>query len=178
MWGRWSETGPPFLPQLLAGAVAGISEVPPFVSRYCGSNIDGNPEEVDTLSRATKFAANDSWARIYSSLGADPGSQLLAVATGASAGATEAFVVVPFELVKIRLQDQSSARQYRGVVDCAIQITRTAGPLGLYKGFESTFGDTWSGTRGTLAASSRFDRCFQRRKRSRASLGIISSRDR
>ena len=33
-------------------------------------------------------------------------NQELSVLTGASAGASEAFIVVPFELIKIRLQDQ------------------------------------------------------------------------
>ena len=33
-------------------------------------------------------------------------SQWLPVATGVAAGSTEAFVVVPFDLVKIRLQDK------------------------------------------------------------------------
>ncbi|KAJ5889088.1 mitochondrial carrier domain-containing protein [Penicillium taxi] len=58
--------------------------------------------------------------------------------TGASAGATEAFVVVPFELVKIRLQNQSSVKQYRGVLDCTIQVGRESGLFGLYRGFKRT----------------------------------------
>jgi solute carrier family 25 2-oxodicarboxylate transporter 21 len=64
--------------------------------------------------------------------------QKLAILTGASAGATESIVVVPFELVKIRLQDKSSAARYKGVLDCAVKIVRESGPLGLYQGFEST----------------------------------------
>jgi solute carrier family 25 (mitochondrial 2-oxodicarboxylate transporter), member 21 len=65
-------------------------------------------------------------------------TQRLAVLTGASAGATEAFVVVPFELVKIRVQDHNATTRYKGVLDCAIRIVRQSGPLGLYQGFEST----------------------------------------
>jgi solute carrier family 25 2-oxodicarboxylate transporter 21 len=37
-------------------------------------------------------------------------NQSLSILTGASAGATEAFVVVPFELVKIRLQGKQNAK--------------------------------------------------------------------
>ncbi|KAL6353567.1 hypothetical protein LRP88_14063 [Fusarium phalaenopsidis] len=89
--------------------------------------------------RATKFTANDSWAKFYADVfQTQRRDQKLAILTGASAGATESIVVVPFELVKIRLQDKSSAARYKGVLDCAVKIIRESGPLGLYQGFEST----------------------------------------
>lgn len=65
-------------------------------------------------------------------------NQSLSVLTGATAGATEAFVVVPFELVKIRLQDKAQASKYNGMIDCVQKIIRTEGPLTLYQGLEST----------------------------------------
>lgn len=65
-------------------------------------------------------------------------NQSLSILTGATAGATEAFVVVPFELVKIRLQDRASAGKYSGMVDCVTKIIRQEGPLALYNGLEST----------------------------------------
>ena len=65
-------------------------------------------------------------------------NQQLSILTGASAGATEAFVVVPFELVKIRLQDRASAGKYTGTMDAVIKIVRSEGPLALYNGLEST----------------------------------------
>ena len=64
--------------------------------------------------------------------------QNLSILTGASAGATEAFVVVPFELVKIRLQDRASAGKYTGMIDCVVKTVRAEGPLALYNGLEST----------------------------------------
>ena len=64
--------------------------------------------------------------------------QKLSILTGASAGATEAFVVVPFELVKIRLQDRASAGKYTGMIDCVTKIVKQEGPLSLYNGLEST----------------------------------------
>lgn len=64
--------------------------------------------------------------------------QKLSVLTGASAGATEAFVVVPFELVKIRLQDRASAGKYSGMIDCVVKTIKAEGPLALYNGLEST----------------------------------------
>ena len=59
---------------------------------------------MEAPKRATKFAANDEWGKVYRNLfGVSKMTQGLSILTGASAGATEAFVVVPFELVKIRL---------------------------------------------------------------------------
>ena len=65
-------------------------------------------------------------------------NQSLSILTGASAGATEAFVVVPFELVKIRLQDKAQAGKYNGMIDCAGKLIREEGILAMYNGLEST----------------------------------------
>lgn len=63
---------------------------------------------MEAPKRATKFAANDEWGKVYrKAFGVEKMNQSLSIITGASAGATEAFVVVPFELVKIRLQGES-----------------------------------------------------------------------
>jgi solute carrier family 25 2-oxodicarboxylate transporter 21 len=60
---------------------------------------------MEAPKRATKFAANDEWGKVWrSTFGVNKMNQSLSILTGASAGATEAIVVVPFELVKIRLQ--------------------------------------------------------------------------
>ena len=81
-------------------------------------------------------------------------NQSLSILTGCSAGATESFVVVPFELVKIksvfsshatrhhnltlyRLQDKTST--FAGPLDVIRQIVKKEGPLGLYAGMEATF---------------------------------------
>lgn len=91
------------------------------------------------VSRATKFAANDEWGKVYRNLfNASKMDQKLSILTGATAGATEAFVVVPFELVKIRLQDRASAGKYNGMIDCVTKIVKAEGPLALYNGLEST----------------------------------------
>lgn len=48
-------------------------------------------------------AANDFWGKTFLAWsGEKKMTQSLSVATGCSAGATESFVVVPFELVKIK----------------------------------------------------------------------------
>lgn len=97
------------------------------------------PILMEAPKRATKFAANDSWGGFYRSLfGIEKTNQPLAILTGATAGATEAFVVVPFELVKIRLQDKASAGKYSGMLDVVKKIAQAEGPLALYNGLEST----------------------------------------
>jgi solute carrier family 25 2-oxodicarboxylate transporter 21 len=53
---------------------------------------------------------------------------MLAILTGAAAGATESVIVTPFELVKIRLQDKSST--FKGPADVIRQSFKTSGPLG------------------------------------------------
>jgi solute carrier family 25 2-oxodicarboxylate transporter 21 len=54
------------------------------------------------------------------------------------AGLTEAFLVVPFELVKIRLQDKSNAGKYSNTMDAVVKIAKSEGILTFYKGLEST----------------------------------------
>ncbi|KAJ7930597.1 mitochondrial carrier domain-containing protein [Mycena leptocephala] len=61
-------------------------------------------------------------------------TQQLSILTGCSAGATESFVVVPFELVKIK-QDQ----HVQGPMEALRHIIKAGGLLGLYAGMESTF---------------------------------------
>ena len=63
-------------------------------------------------------------------------NQSLAILTGATAGATESFVVVPFELIKIRLQDKTT--KFNGMGEVVKDIVQKNGVLGLYKGLEST----------------------------------------
>ncbi|OJI97583.1 hypothetical protein ASPVEDRAFT_37010 [Aspergillus versicolor CBS 583.65] len=97
------------------------------------------PILMEAPKRATKFAANDSWGSFYRNLfGVQKQNQSLAILTGATAGATESFVVVPFELVKIRLQDRASAGKYNGMLDVVRKIVAAEGPLALYNGLEST----------------------------------------
>ena len=97
------------------------------------------PILMEAPKRATKFAANDSWGAFYKNFfGVSSMTQSLSVLTGATAGATEAFVVVPFELVKIRLQDRASAGKYNGAVDAVVKIVKNEGILAMYNGLEAT----------------------------------------
>lgn len=65
-------------------------------------------------------------------------NQSLSILTGATAGATESLVVVPFELVKIRMQDKAQAHKYNGLIDCVRKTVQAEGVLALYNGLEST----------------------------------------
>lgn len=95
------------------------------------------PILMEAPKRATKFAANDEWGKIYrKAFGVTEMNQQLAILTGATAGATESFVVVPFELIKIRLQDKTS--KYSGMGEVFRSIVKNEGPLALYNGLEAT----------------------------------------
>jgi solute carrier family 25 2-oxodicarboxylate transporter 21 len=94
---------------------------------------------MEAPKRATKFAANDEWGKVYRQMfGAQKMNQSLSILTGATAGASEAFVVVPFELVKIRLQDKASAGKYTGMMDVVAKTIKSEGILAMYNGLEST----------------------------------------
>ncbi|EGW34149.1 mitochondrial 2-oxodicarboxylate carrier 1 [Spathaspora passalidarum NRRL Y-27907] len=95
------------------------------------------PILMEAPKRATKFAANDEWGKFYrKQFEVKTMTQPLAVLTGATAGATESLVVVPFELVKIRLQDKTT--KFNGMGEVVKHIVKENGLLGLYKGTEST----------------------------------------
>lgn len=67
------------------------------------------PIMVEAPKRATKFAANEQYTTLYKRLfGFEKVTQSLSVMTGVSAGITEAFLIVPFELVKVRMQDKAN----------------------------------------------------------------------
>ncbi|KAI3636328.1 hypothetical protein MIR68_005680 [Amoeboaphelidium protococcarum] len=81
---------------------------------------------------------------------------LLGFCTGIMAGCTEAFIVVPFELIKINLQDPAKKAQFSGTLDCVRQIYQgnansgglISGVAGFWRGLESTLWRhaVWSGT--------------------------------
>lgn len=65
------------------------------------------PIMVEAPKRATKFAANEQYTGLYKKLfGFEKVTQSLSIMTGVSAGITEAFLIVPFELIKVRMQDK------------------------------------------------------------------------
>jgi len=97
------------------------------------------PVLAEAPKRATKFGANEQYSALYKRLaGVDKMTQSLSLASGVSTGITEACIIVPFELVKIRLQDKASVGKYSGTWDALFKIIRQEGPLALYNGLEAT----------------------------------------
>ncbi|KAH3682810.1 hypothetical protein WICPIJ_006216 [Wickerhamomyces pijperi] len=95
------------------------------------------PILMEAPKRATKFAANDEFSKIYkTAFGVDKLNQPLSILSGASAGAVESFVVVPFELIKIRVQDKNSP--YKSVPDAFAKTLKNEGILAFYNGLEAT----------------------------------------
>lgn len=88
-------------------------------------------------ARLLAVAANGFWGAQFTRQGQIPMTQSVAILTGCAAGATESFVVTPFELVKIRMQDKMST--YKGPMDVVRQTIAKEGPLALYSGMEATF---------------------------------------
>lgn len=74
------------------------------------------PILVEAPKRATKFAANEQYTVLYKKMfGFEKVTQSLSVLTGVSAGITEACLIVPFELVKVRMQDKSNVRKMSNI---------------------------------------------------------------
>ncbi|KAG2175333.1 hypothetical protein INT44_007821 [Umbelopsis vinacea] len=97
------------------------------------------PIMVEAPKRATKFATNEQYTAMYKKMfGVEKMTQSLAILTGVSAGITEAFLIVPFELVKIRMQDKANYGKYNGTIDTLTKIIRHEGPLALFNGLEAT----------------------------------------
>jgi solute carrier family 25 2-oxodicarboxylate transporter 21 len=96
------------------------------------------PILMEAPKRALKFASNEYYKGLLTNGGQVPLTQGKAIIAGVSAGCTETFVVVPFELVKIRLQAKENAGLYKNTFDCLSRIVSNEGILALYKGFEST----------------------------------------
>jgi hypothetical protein len=81
--------------------------------------------------------ANDFWGKLFHPY-MQGHNQLQATLTGCAAGATESLIVVPFELIKIRLQDRAQQSRYRGTMDVVRHIVNEHGYLGLYRGLPAT----------------------------------------
>ena len=96
-----------------------------------------SPMLMEAPKRATKFAFIDQYLYIFKYIFKTiVSSNKIYIAGGASAGMTEAAVIVPFELIKIRMQDVKSS--YLGPMDCLKKTIKNEGIMGLYKGIEST----------------------------------------
>lgn len=105
-----------------------------FISLYKGMS---SPLLMEVPKRATKFACNDKFQSIFKNiLNTNNVDGMITILSGTMAGLVESTIVVPFELVKIRLQDKGTI--YKGPRDCVYQTIKKEGIFSLYKGLEAT----------------------------------------
>eukprot|EP00033_Pygsuia_biforma_P000656 GCRY01000772.1.p1 GENE.GCRY01000772.1~~GCRY01000772.1.p1 ORF type:complete len:289 (+),score=50.57 GCRY01000772.1:184-1050(+) len=175
----------PFVHQLIAGAVAGTSEIivmyPTDVlkTRFqlattyqsLGNTIKNMAKEegwgifyrgifapilAEAPKRAVKFGCN---ARYQNWLRKPDGSLTFERlwAAGALAGATEAFINTPFEVVKVRMQSLEGKALYNSVFDATWKMLSNEGPMSLYKGFEPQImrNSIWAGFYFSVGAFSK-----------------------
>jgi len=98
-----------------------------------------SPILMEAPKRAIKFSGNDTFQTFYKKIFPTPNGEMtqkIAIYSGASAGAVEAFVVAPFELVKIRLQDVNS--QFKTPIEVVKNSVVKGGVLSLFNGLEAT----------------------------------------
>ncbi|ORX56796.1 mitochondrial carrier [Hesseltinella vesiculosa] len=129
--------------QLSSGASVGIVEtLKGIVSKEGFSTLYRGiaaPVFVEAPKRATKFAANEQYTIMYKKMfGLEKVTQPLAIATGVSAGITEAILIVPFELVKVRMQDPRNASKYTSTMNAVTTIMKKEGVLAIFNGLEAT----------------------------------------
>jgi len=94
------------------------------------------PVFAEAPKRAVKFASNE----LFKPLFADKTGKITnagASAAGALAGATEAFINCPFEVVKVRMISPDALTLYKNVPDATMKIAQQEGIMALYKGFEA-----------------------------------------
>ncbi|CAB1427263.1 unnamed protein product [Pleuronectes platessa] len=63
-----------------------------------------------------------------------PASTAHVFTAGCFSGLMQVFVCAPVDLVKVRLQGQTSAHRYRGPIHCVSVILKEEGPRGLFRG--------------------------------------------
>lgn len=109
---------------------------------------------LDAPKRAVKFSAFDVWGKVIRACVCEQrgSSPLITTLTGGLAGATEALVVVPFEFVKVRLQDKSRAQQYKGPLDVLRNAVHEGGARTLFRALPSTMNRHFAWNAGYFGA--------------------------
>ncbi|ORX96882.1 mitochondrial carrier protein [Basidiobolus meristosporus CBS 931.73] len=100
-------------------------------------------------ARAIYFAAYGSGKRFLSDLNGGKETSLVHLSAAASAGIITATATSPIWLVKTRIQLQAmepSAIRYKNSLDCAYQVVKTEGVLGLYRGVSASYLGVTEGT--------------------------------
>lgn len=96
-----------------------------------------SPIMMEAPKRATKFACNDKYQDILKNyFNNNELTQSVSIVSGTMAGMTEALIIVPFELVKVKMQDINS--KYHSTWICLKNIISNNGIRSLYTGLEPT----------------------------------------
>lgn len=106
-----------------------------------------SPLLMETPKRAIKFTGFSTFKPFFQDKNGHV-SMLGAMISGSAAGMTEAFVVVPFELVKIRMQARDNVGRYLNSADAVQKIFKQEGAMAFYRGFGSTLwrNGVWNAT--------------------------------
>ncbi|KAF0852723.1 mitochondrial solute carrier family 25 (mitochondrial 2-oxodicarboxylate transporter) member 21 [Andalucia godoyi] len=97
------------------------------------------PIMIEAPKRAIKFSANAQYSPLWMSvLGVSKPTQVSSALAGVSAGLTEAVVIVPFELIKIRMQNPAYQGMYSSTTDCIRKVVAQEGLSALVVGMEAT----------------------------------------
>lgn len=88
---------------------------------------------------ALKFSFNDAFKDMLRAPGEKDLSALKMLLAGSMAGMFQTSVTYPLDMIRTRLSMAAVEHvQYKGIVDCGVQILRTEGLLAWYKGFGAT----------------------------------------
>ncbi|VDO05317.1 unnamed protein product [Haemonchus placei] len=93
-------------------------------------------------TQALNFAFKDSYKKIFLE-GLDKKKDFWKffagnLASGGAAGATSLCFVYPLDFARTRLAadiGKGAGREFKGLADCLIKVTKSDGPIGLYRGF-------------------------------------------
>lgn len=97
------------------------------------------PILIEAPKRAIKFTANAQYGPMWQNvLGVSRATQLSSALAGVSAGVTEAVVIVPFELIKIRMQNPAYKGLYTSTMNCLQRVVSEEGVAALTVGMEAT----------------------------------------
>ncbi|CAO3572507.1 unnamed protein product [Mortierella alpina] len=98
-------------------------------------------------ARAINFATYGNGKRFYTELNNGKETALVHLSAATTAGVVTATLTNPIWLVKTRMQLQvEGVRQYRNSVDCIVQILKSEGIRGMYRGLSASYLGVAEGT--------------------------------
>ncbi|OAQ29242.1 mitochondrial carrier [Linnemannia elongata AG-77] len=132
-------------------------------------------------ARAINFAAYGNGKKFFSELNHGNEAAIVHLAAAANAGVVTATMTNPIWMVKTRMQLQSEGnkRIYRNSFHCVVEILRTEGLRGLYKGLSASYLGVAEGTIQWVVYENLKTRFAQRRRADQVSLelraGVLTS---